>query len=110
MSFDDGDHWQSVQLNLPATSMRDLAVKDNDLIVATHGRGFWMIDDISVLRQIDSSVTSAPAFLFRPSDTIGMPAQSDNGTPLQKDEPQAENPPVRRVRLLPEVVGAFRRA
>jgi photosystem II stability/assembly factor-like uncharacterized protein len=93
VSFDDGDRWQSLQLNLPATSMRDLVVKDNDLIVATHGRGFWMIDDISALRQIDSSVTSAAAFLFKPSETIGMPAQSDNGTPLQKDEPQAENPP-----------------
>ena len=53
VSFDDGDHWQSLQLNLPATSMRDIAVRDSDLIVATHGRGFWMIDDISVLRQID---------------------------------------------------------
>ena len=55
VSFNDGDDWQSLQLNLPATSMRDLAVKDDDLIVATHGRGFWILDDITALRQIDDA-------------------------------------------------------
>ena len=52
VSFDDGDHWQSLQLNLPHTSMRDLWVHKNDLIVATHGRSFWILDDISPLRQL----------------------------------------------------------
>ena len=68
LSFDDGDSWQSLQLNLPVTSMRDFEVHDNDLIVATHGRGFWIIDDISPLRQINQQVASAEAFLFKPAD------------------------------------------
>jgi photosystem II stability/assembly factor-like uncharacterized protein len=53
VSFDDGDHWQSLRLNMPATSIRDLLIKDNDLAVATHGRGFWILDDITPLRQLD---------------------------------------------------------
>ncbi len=57
VSFDDGDHWQSLRLNMPATSIRDLIVKDDDLAVATHGRGFWILDDITPLRQIDAKVT-----------------------------------------------------
>ena len=52
VSFDDGDHWQSLQLNLPHTSMRDLWIHDDDLIVATHGRSFWILDDITPLRQL----------------------------------------------------------
>lgn len=93
MSFDDGDHWQSLQLNLPVTSMRDIAIKDNDLIVATHGRGFWLIDDISALRQITDKVAAADAYLFAPADAFNLPPGTDNGTPLQKDEPLAENAP-----------------
>ena len=93
VSFDDGDTWQSLQLNLPATSMRDLAVKGDDLIVATHGRGFWILDNVTALRQIDDAVRKADAFLFKPADAINMPAPSENGTPLPKDEPFAENPP-----------------
>ncbi len=93
VSFDDGDHWQSLQLNLPVTSMRDIAIKDNDLIVATHGRGFWVMDDISALRQISDTVMAADAYLFKPADTYNLPAGSDNGTPLQKDEALFENAP-----------------
>jgi photosystem II stability/assembly factor-like uncharacterized protein len=93
VSLDDGDHWQPLQLNLPATSVRDFAVYKNDLIVATHGRGFWVIDDISPLRQLDDTVLAAEAFLFQPADVTYLPQGSDNGTPLQKDEPQAANPP-----------------
>jgi hypothetical protein len=93
ISFDDGDHWQPLQLNLPATSVRDFAVYKNDLIVATHGRGFWVIDDISPLRQITDAVIAADAVLFKPSDAINVIQGDENGTPLQKDEPQAENPP-----------------
>ena len=94
VSFDDGDSWQSLQLNLPATSMRDLAIKGDDLIVATHGRGFWVLDDITALRQLDAQVASADAFLFRPAAAYDLPAPDEQGTPLPKDEPQAENPPV----------------
>jgi len=97
VSFNDGDDWQSLQLNLPPTSMRDLAFKDNDLVVATHGRGFWVLDDVGALRQAvgatSGSNASAPAILFRPSDAIIFPPPTDEGTPTQKDEPWAENPP-----------------
>ncbi len=93
ISFDDGDHWQPLQLNLPVTSVRDFQFYSDDLIVATHGRGFWVIDDISALRQIDDSVAQAQAYLFKPADQIFMDQGGENGTGLQKDEPQAENPP-----------------
>jgi photosystem II stability/assembly factor-like uncharacterized protein len=93
ISFDDGDTWQSLQLNLPVTSVRDFEIYGNDLIVATHGRGFWVIDDISSLRQLSDAVARQDAYLFKPSDTINFVEGSDNGTPLQKDEPHAENPP-----------------
>ncbi|HZS44160.1 MAG TPA: hypothetical protein VFC63_03600 [Blastocatellia bacterium] len=93
VSFDDGDHWQSLQLNLPATSMRDLAIHGDDLIVATHGRGFWVLDNITALRQISDEVARSDAFLFRPAETISMPAGSENGTPQPRDEPLADNPP-----------------
>ena len=93
VSFDDGDNWQSLQMNLPAGSMRDLAIKDDDLIVATHGRGFWVLDDITSLRQMDAGVVDADVFLFRPADAVKLPEASEQGTPLPKDEPSAENPP-----------------
>jgi photosystem II stability/assembly factor-like uncharacterized protein len=92
VSFDDGDHWQPLQHNLPATSMRDLEIYGNDLIVATHGRGFWVLDDISPLRQVDDTVAAADAFLFKPADAIDVDQGDDNGTPYQKDEPRSENP------------------
>jgi photosystem II stability/assembly factor-like uncharacterized protein len=94
VSFDDGDDWQSLQLNLPPASARDIAIHENDLIVATHGRGFWVLDDISVLRQITGDVASSDAYLFKPADAIELPAGTENGTPLPKDEPFAENAPV----------------
>ncbi|HWH50077.1 MAG TPA: hypothetical protein VN651_00925 [Gemmatimonadaceae bacterium] len=93
MSFDDGDHWQPIQLNLPVTSVRDFQIYGNDLIVGSHGRGIWVIDDISPLRQITDAVLASDAFLFKPADAIAVEQGGDNGTPLQKDEPQAENPP-----------------
>ncbi|CAN5117352.1 hypothetical protein BH09GEM1_BH09GEM1_39630 [soil metagenome] len=93
ISIDDGDAWQPLQLNLPVTSVRDFQIHDNDLIVGTHGRGIWVIDDISPLRQLNDQVLGADAYLFKPSDAINYQQGSDNGTPLQKDEPQAPNPP-----------------
>jgi photosystem II stability/assembly factor-like uncharacterized protein len=94
VSFDDGDHWQSLQLNLPPASMRDVDVHGADLIVATHGRGFWVLDNISALRQINAAVASGDAHLFQPADAILMTPGSDNGTPMPRDEPLAENAPV----------------
>ncbi len=93
VSFDDGDHWQPLQLNLPPTSVRDFEIYGDDLIVATHGRGFWVIDDISPLRQIDDNTALAEAYLFKPADTVLLDQGGDNGTPFQKDDAQAENPP-----------------
>jgi len=93
VSFDDGDSWQSLQLNLPVTSVRDFEVHGSDLIVATHGRGFWIIDDISVLRQLGAEVTAADAYLFKPSEAVMLIQGDDNGTPTQKDEPQVPTPP-----------------
>jgi hypothetical protein len=93
LSLDDGDHWQPLQLNLPVTSVRDFEVYGNDLIVATHGRGFWVIDDISPLRQVNDGVLAAEVHLFKPADAINVIQGGDNGTPFQKDEPQASNAP-----------------
>jgi len=92
VSFDDGDHWQSLQLNLPPASMRDLSIHEKDLIVATHGRGFWIIDNMSALRQINNETARARAVLFQPAEAIQVIAGSDNGTPMPRDEPLAENP------------------
>jgi photosystem II stability/assembly factor-like uncharacterized protein len=93
MSLDDGDNWEPLQLNLPVTSVRDFEIYQNDLIVATHGRGFWVVDDISSLRQVTPAILAADAYLFKPGDSINVQQGGDNGTPLQKDEPQATNPP-----------------
>ncbi|HUX67541.1 MAG TPA: hypothetical protein VMV31_08625 [Terriglobales bacterium] len=70
VSFDNGDHWQSLQLNLPHTSVRDLQVHGNDLVVATHGRAFWSLDDITPIRQWNDSVASAPVTLFQPAPAM----------------------------------------
>lgn len=93
VSFDDGGHWQSLQLNLPAASMRDIAVHADDLIVGTHGRGFWVIDNITLLRQLSDDVEKSSAYLFQPADTYLLTPGNDNGTPMPRDEPIAENPP-----------------
>jgi photosystem II stability/assembly factor-like uncharacterized protein len=93
VSFDDGDRWQPLQFNLPHTSMRDLMIKDNDLIVATHGRSFWILDDISPLRQIGEMQTNAGAFLFKPGSAYRVRRSTYPDTPLPPDEPAGENPP-----------------
>ncbi|HEV8589338.1 MAG TPA: hypothetical protein VGQ72_10725 [Pyrinomonadaceae bacterium] len=94
VSFDDGDHWQSLQLNLPPASMRDLAIHGNDLIVATHGRGFWVLDNISPLRQLAGNVANNAVHLFEPAEVIQLiPGADFVGTPIPRDEPIAENLP-----------------
>jgi photosystem II stability/assembly factor-like uncharacterized protein len=93
VSFNDGDDWQSLQLNLPAVSMRDLAIKGEDLIVATHGRGFWVLDNFSPLRQLNAEISQSDAFLFKPADAFKIAPADEYGTPLPKDEPAAENQP-----------------
>ena len=92
VSFDDGDHWQSLQLNLPHTSMRDLWIHENDLIVATHGRGFWILDDISALRQTSAAMANSVR-LFTPAAAYRIQRDTNTDTPLPPDEPAAANPP-----------------
>jgi photosystem II stability/assembly factor-like uncharacterized protein len=93
VSFDDGDHWQSLRLNLPATSVRDLLIKDNDLAIATHGRGFWILDDLTPLRQLSDKVIGEPTYLFAPEPAYRVHWNSNPDTPLQPDEPAGQNPP-----------------
>jgi photosystem II stability/assembly factor-like uncharacterized protein len=93
VSFNDGDDWQSLQLNLPVTSVRDLVVHENDLVIATFGRSFWILDDVTPLRQMDSHVATADAWLYRPQAAIRMRPGSDQGSPVPMDEPLAPNPP-----------------
>jgi photosystem II stability/assembly factor-like uncharacterized protein len=93
VSFDDGDHWQSLELNLPHSSMRDLWLHENDLIVATHGRSFWILDDITPLRQISEAMQKAPAFLFKPGTAYRIMRDTNTDTPIPPDEPSAKNPP-----------------
>lgn len=92
VSFDDGGHWQSLQLNLPHTSMRDLWIHQDDLIVATHGRGFWIIDDIEPLREASANLASS-IHLFAPAPAYRMRRDTNTDTPLPPDEPAAPNPP-----------------
>lgn len=93
VSFDDGDHWQSLRLNMPATAIRDLMIKDNDLVVGTHGRSFWILDDMSPLREIDPELTGSPAHLFAPGDAWRVRWNRWTDTPLPQEEPAGENPP-----------------
>jgi photosystem II stability/assembly factor-like uncharacterized protein len=93
VSFDDGDDWQSLQLNLPHTSMRDLWINENDLIVATHGRSFWILDDVSPLRELNGAITNSKAHLFAPVPAYRVRRDTNPDTPLPADEPAGENPP-----------------
>lgn len=93
VSFDDGDHWQPLQLNLPPCSMRDLVIHEDDLIVATHGRGIWVLDNIAPLRQLTDEVARSDVHLFRPGDAFNIAPPGEFGTPQPRDEPLAENPP-----------------
>jgi photosystem II stability/assembly factor-like uncharacterized protein len=92
VSFDDGNHWQSLQLNLPHTSMRDLWVHDNDLIVGTHGRSFWILDDISPLREVADSLAGGD-HLFTPAPAYRVQRDTNTDTPIPPDEPTGANPP-----------------
>jgi photosystem II stability/assembly factor-like uncharacterized protein len=93
VSFDDGDHWQSLRLNMAASSVRDVIIKGDDLVAATHGRGFWILDNITPLRQFDQKVTAADAFLFKPQTAIRVRWNMNTDTPLPPDFPAGENPP-----------------
>ncbi len=93
ISFNDGDDWQSLQLNLPTTSVRDLVIHENDLVIATFGRSFWILDDVTPLRQIDSQLESSDAWLFAPQTAFRVRPGYDQGTPVPMDEPLSANSP-----------------
>ncbi|HXQ97681.1 MAG TPA: hypothetical protein VN774_04485 [Candidatus Limnocylindrales bacterium] len=93
VSFNDGDLWQSLQLNLPHTSNRDLWLHDSDLIVATHGRGFWILDDITPLRQLTVENEKAAAVLFKPEAAYRVRRDTNTDTPLPPETPAGTNPP-----------------
>jgi photosystem II stability/assembly factor-like uncharacterized protein len=93
VSFDDGDHWQSLQLNLPVSSMRDLTIHGDDLIVATHGRSFWILDNIAPLRQAADARKVNGFWLYHPATAVRVDNDFFSGTPLPPEEPTAENPP-----------------
>lgn len=93
VSFDDGDHWQSLRLNMPATSIRDLVIKDDDLVLGTHGRGFWILDNITPLRQISSKLAAGKSILFKPQTALRIRWDMNTDTPLPQEEPAGQNPP-----------------
>jgi len=90
VSFDDGENWQSLRFNMPATSIRDLIIKDDDIAVGTHGRGFWILDNITPLRQMSDAVNTR---LFAPQTAMRVRWNLNTDTPLPPDEPAGENPP-----------------
>jgi photosystem II stability/assembly factor-like uncharacterized protein len=93
VSWDDGDHWQSLKQNLPPTSIRDLVVHGDDIVVGTHGRSFWILDNITPLRQLSRGVPAAPAHLFQPQLTYRVRRNNNTDTPLPPEEPAGQNPP-----------------
>ena len=93
VSFDDGGQWQPLELNMPTVSVRDVKVHDADLVVATHGRAFWILDDVTPLRQASKEVASSAAYLYKPETAWRVRPGSDEGTPLPAEEPAGENPP-----------------
>ena len=93
VSIDDGDHWSSLRLNMPATSIRDLVIKDDDIAVGTHGRSFWILDDIASLRQLTAATERGDATLFKPAAAYRFRWSKYTDTPLPPDEPYGQNPP-----------------
>ncbi len=93
VSFDDGETWQPLRLNMPATSIRDLVVHGDDLVVGTHGRGFWILDDVTPLRQLDAKTAFSAPFLYTPQIAIRVRRNRNTDTPLPPEEPAGQNPP-----------------
>ncbi len=99
VSFDDGDHWQSLRLDMPAVSVRDIEVKDDttclcsDLVAGTHGRGFWILDDVTPLRQVTEAQAAQVAYLFKPETAVRVRFGTNDPTPWPPELPAGENPP-----------------
>jgi len=93
VSFDDGDHWQSLQSNLPTTSYRDAFIKGNDLVVGTYGRGIWILDDISPLRQMTGAAPAEAVKLFKPGEAVRIRRNTNQNTPYPPEVPHSDNAP-----------------
>jgi photosystem II stability/assembly factor-like uncharacterized protein len=93
VSFDDGANWQSLRLNMPATSIRDLIIKDDDLVIGTHGRSFWILDDITSLRQVTTKLINQSTILYKPQNTYRVRWCMYPDTPIPQEEPAGQNPP-----------------
>src|SRR5262249_13240928 len=94
VSFDRGDHWQSLQLNLPSTVVSDMTVRGSDLVISTYGRGFWILDDVSPLRQIRAAMAStAPAFVFKPEPALRVRWDNTQDTPRPPEMKVGDTPP-----------------
>ena len=93
VSFNNGAHWQPLQLNLPVTSVRDLVVHGDDLVIATHGRAFWILDDITPLRQIAQAQAAHAPFFYQPATALRVDHDPFPSTRVPVDEPTAKNPP-----------------
>ncbi|HEX7359149.1 MAG TPA: hypothetical protein VF283_01530 [Bryobacteraceae bacterium] len=93
VSFNNGGEWQPLQLNLPTVSVRDLALRNGDLVAATFGRAFWILDDLSPLEQLDSRIAAAPTHLFRPETAIRLRRAVISDTPMPPEIPAGTNPP-----------------
>ena len=93
VSFNDGDDWQPLRLNMPATSIRDLVIHGDDVVVGTHGRSFWILDNVTPLRQLDARTATAAVHLFRPQVSYRVRGNLNTDTPLPPDEPAGQNPP-----------------
>ncbi|MGE5761900.1 MAG: VPS10 domain-containing protein [Gemmatimonadota bacterium] len=99
VSFDDGEHWESLRLNMPAISVRDIQVKDDstclcaDLIAGTHGRGYWILDDVTPLRQVAQARSASDGYLFRPATAVRVRFGTNEPTPWPPEVPAGENPP-----------------
>jgi len=91
VSFDEGDHWSSLQLNMPTTSVRDMVVHGDDLVAATYGRAFWILDDVTPLRQLDPSLSST--LLFKPERALRVRLDLNQDTPIPPEMPAGQNPP-----------------
>lgn len=93
VSFDDGDHWHPLTLNLPATPVTDMEVHGNDLVISTYGRGLWILDDITPMRQLNPAVLKERAHLFTPEAAMRVRWDTNEDTPLPIETPSAKNPP-----------------
>jgi len=89
VSFDDGAHWQPLQLNLPVTPIHDLVIKDDDLVVATHGRSFWVLDNLTPLRQLNAQSAGADVILYQPQTALRLHYPEE----FDKRQPGGDNPP-----------------